>query len=143
MILSFSSTVLAVNATVLSIVNLAQSVAALLGNLAAFNSTYASTLIATIELIKADVAALPLTTAQQNEIIIVLNEAENIINTANAAGAITIEQINSILNLLQLAIQKINVFIAPFFFGPLQKGCFRGPKQTFSCNSCRSTSCCC
>ncbi len=140
---SFSSTILAVNSTILGIVNLSQSVAALLGNTAAFTPTYAATLVQTIEFIKADVAGLPFSAAQQAEIVNVLNQVESIINAANSAGVITIQQVNSVLSLLQLAVQKINAFVTPLLLGPLQKGCFRGPAQTFSCNCCRSTSLCC
>ena len=94
-----------------SIENLSQSVAALFGNLAAFTSTYATTLINTIELIKSDVSALSLTLSQKNEILNVLNQAENIIISARNVGFITIEQLNTILELLQLAVLKVESFI--------------------------------
>jgi hypothetical protein len=119
-----NSTLLAFNSTALSIVNLSQSVAALLGNPLAFNTTYASTLITTIQLIANDVSSLPLTVVQRNEILNLLNLAITIINQAVAAGFITIEQINSLLNILELAVQKLNAFSFPLLFSPLQKGTF-------------------
>lgn len=124
MLFTSTSTFITFNTTVLSIVNLSQSVAALLGNLAAFTNAYATTLINTIQLIKNDVFNLPLSVTQRNEIINVLNLAETILTQARAAGFITIEQVNAVLNLLDLAINKINVFSFPLFFGPLQTGSF-------------------
>ncbi len=95
---------------ILAIENLAQSVAALLGNLGAFNATYGNTLISTIELIKTQVASLPIQAGQKTQIINLLNLAENIITSAITAGSITTTQVNSLLDILQLEVLKTLTF---------------------------------
>jgi hypothetical protein len=135
---SAGSAVLAVNRTIQAIVNLSQSVAALLGNPAAYNSTYAAAITNTIEFIKLDVAGLTsLTTVQRNEVINVLNQAEAINNSASAAGVITVQQINSILSLLELAVLKLRAFsfltaIFPF----LQRDCCGTSNLRSRCGCC-------
>ncbi len=120
-----STTQQAVNNTVQAIINVSQSVAALLGDPTAFTSTYANTLITTLELIEDNVRSLPLTTVQENEVLNVLNQAINLINLANEVGFIPIELVNSVLGLLQLAITKINAFTAGLSNQPIQRGCIR------------------
>ncbi len=141
-----------INITLQALVNLQQSVAALFGNLAAYTPTYAATITQTIEAIKAQVVTLPFTTTQINEIINVLNQAEVINNQASAVGFITTEQLNTILNLLQLASQKVSAFSFSILTFKPQRGCGRGVCcQRFTCTSsccgsCGSSfnnSCCC
>ncbi len=142
---STRTAVLAVNSTIQAIVNLSQSVAALLGDPTAFTATYAATIATTIEFIELDVLGLPfLTTAQRNEVINVLNQVASINNSASAAGVITIQQINSMLGLLELAVLKLRAFsflttVFPF----LQKGCCGGTTSLQSNRCGGSTSICC
>ncbi len=100
---------MSVGSTILSIENLSQSVAALLGDPAAFTSAYQTTLLTTIANIQADVTGLSLTATQRTEINTVLGQASGIISGATV-GAITIQQLNTILDLLQLAVLKLNTF---------------------------------
>ena len=130
-----STSVQAINITLQALVNLQQSVAALLGNLAAYSPTYAATITQTIEAIKAQVTTLPFTATQINEIINVLNQAEVINNQASAVGFITIDQVNTILNLLQLASQKVSAFSFSILTFRVQRGFGRGVCQRFSCTS--------
>ena len=96
---------MSVGSTILSIENLSQSVAALLGDPAPFTSAYQTT----IANIQADVTGLSLTATQRTEINTVLGQASGIISGATV-GAITIQQLNTILDLLQLAVLKLNTF---------------------------------
>ncbi|TCL58324.1 hypothetical protein EDC14_104217 [Hydrogenispora ethanolica] len=100
---------MSVGSTILSIENLSQSVAALLGNPAAFSAGYQATLIATYNNIIADVALLSLTAAQRAQIATVLTQARDTIAAATI-GAITVQQINTVLELNQLAVLKLNTF---------------------------------
>ncbi|TCL62983.1 hypothetical protein EDC14_102237 [Hydrogenispora ethanolica] len=92
-----------------SIERLSQSIAALLGNTAAFPA-FRTTLITTFELIKGAVRELPVRFFRQQEILQVLNQAETIVS---GALAITIQELNTILGLLQLATLKVTVFTDP------------------------------
>jgi hypothetical protein len=93
-----------------SIERLSQSVAALLGNPAAFTSTFRTTLVTTFELVKGAIREFPVRFFRQQEILQVLNQAEAIIS---GAVTITAQELNTVLGLLQLAALKVTVFADP------------------------------
>ncbi len=87
-----------------------QQVANILANPAFFNSSVANSLITGLELIKGSVRELTIQPFRKADIIGRIDQAEAIVRAAVAAGFITVEQLNSLLGLLQLVSLKVASF---------------------------------
>lgn len=90
-----------------NIQNVEQQIAPFLATPAALTPAVAASLVTSIELIKGAVRELPLAFVPKNDILNVLTEAQTILQLNGALGLTSIEQLLSVLQLLDLAALKV------------------------------------